>query len=111
MDLNAIWNDLCKFCGDTITYLCENTDVIAFAIIALIALVAALYVVTSKEVMHSAFYLALVFVCVAATYYFLEAEFIGVIQLIVYVGAITILFAFSIMLTRRTIMSGGDSDE
>jgi len=111
MDLNAIWNDLCKFSGDTVTYLVENTDVIAFAIIALIALVAALYVVTSKEVMHSAFYLALVFVCVAATYYFLEAEFIGVIQLIVYVGAITILFAFSIMLTRRTIMKGGDSDE
>ena len=51
------------------------------------------------------------FVCVAATYYFLEAEFIGVIQLIVYVGAITMLFAFSIMLTRRTIMTGGDKDE
>ena len=111
MDLNAIWNDICKFAGDTVTYLVENTDVIAFAIIALIAIVAALYVVTSKEVMHSAFYLALVFVCVAATYYFLEAEFVGVIQLIVYVGAITILFAFSIMLTRRTIMKGDDSDE
>ena len=111
MDLNAIWNDICKFAGDTVTYLVENTDVVAFAIIALIAIVAALYVVTSKEVMHSAFYLALVFVCVAATYYFLEAEFVGVIQLIVYVGAITILFAFSIMLTRRTIMKGDDSDE
>jgi len=111
MDLNAIYDDICKFLGDTVTYLVENTDVVAFAIIALIAIVAALYVVTSKEVMHSAFYLALVFVCVAATYYFLEAEFVGVIQLIVYVGAITILFAFSIMLTRRTIMKGGDSDE
>ena len=111
MDLNAIYDNICKFLGDTATYLIENTDVIGFAIIALIAIVAALYVVTSKEVMHSAFYLALVFVAVAATYYFLEAEFIGVIQLIVYVGAITILFAFSIMLTRRTIMSGGDKNE
>lgn len=111
MDLNAIYDNICKFLGDTANYLIENTDVIGFAVIALIAIVAALYVVTSKEVMHSAFYLALVFVAVAATYYFLEAEFIGVIQLIVYVGAITILFAFSIMLTRRTIMSGGDKDE
>ena len=111
MDLNAIYDDICKFLGDTATYLGENTDIIGFAIIALIAIVAALYVVTSKEVMHSAFYLALVFVCVAATYYFLEAEFIGVIQLIVYVGAITMLFAFSIILTRRTIMTGGDVDE
>ena len=110
MDFNAIANDICKFLGDTVTYLVDNTDVIAVAIIALIAIAAALYVVTSKEVMHSAFYLALVFVCVAATYYFLEAEFVGVIQLIVYVGAITILFAFSIMLTRRTIMEGKDDE-
>ncbi|MDO5862484.1 MAG: NADH-quinone oxidoreductase subunit J [Thermoplasmata archaeon] len=45
-------------------------------------------------------------------YFFLEAEFIGVIQILVYVGAITILFAFSIMLTRRYIMKKeGDSDE
>ena len=110
MDFNAIANDICKFLGDTVTYLVDNTDVIAFAIIALIAIAEALYVVTSKEVMHSAFYLALVFVCVAATYYFLEAEFVGVIQLIVYVGAITILFAFSIMLTRRTIMEGEDDE-
>ena len=61
--------------------------------------------------MHSAFYLAFVFVCVAATYYFLNAEFIGAVQVVVYVGAITILYAFSIMLTRRTIRDGGDSDE
>ena len=111
MDFNAIADKIVRFCGDTVTYICDNPDVIAFGIIAVIAIVAALYVVSSKEVMHSAFYLALVFVCVAATYYFLEAEFIGVIQLIVYVGAITILFAFSIMLTRRTIMAGGDKDE
>ena len=110
MDLNAIYDNICKFLGDTVTYLVENTDVIAFAIIALIAVVAALYVVTSKEVMHSAFYLALVFTCVAVTYYFLNAELVGVIQMMVYVGAITILFSFSVMLTRRTI-KGSDEEE
>ena len=42
----------------------------------------------------------------------LEAEFMAIIQMFVYVGAITILFAFSIMLTRRYIMkSGGDTDD
>ena len=66
------------------------------------------YVVTDKEVVHSAFYLALVFLCVGFVFFFLEAEFIGVVQILVYVGAITILFAFSIMLTRRFIMKGGD---
>ena len=95
--------------GDLLVELAAT--LIAFAIIALIAIVAALYVVTSKEVMHSAFYLAFVFVCVAATYYFLNAEFIGAVQVVVYVGAITILYAFSIMLTRRTIKEGGDTDE
>ena len=48
--------------------------------------------------------------CVGFVYFFLEAEFIGVIQILVYVGAITILFAFSIMLTRRYIMKKGDSE-
>lgn len=110
MDANEIWNGISGFVTDVVKYLVENLDVVAFAIVALVAIAAALYVVSSKEIMHSAFYLALVFVCVAATYYFLEAEFIGVIQLIVYVGAITILFAFSIMLTRRKIM-GDDSNE
>ncbi|MCL2509480.1 MAG: NADH-quinone oxidoreductase subunit J [Methanomassiliicoccaceae archaeon] len=93
-------------------YLWGNSDLVAFAVLAAIAIAAALYMVAAKEVVHSAFYLALVFVCVAVTYFFLEAEFIGVIQMLVYVGAITILFAFSIMLTRRYIMrSEGDSDE
>ena len=82
-----------------------NWDAVAFIVLALLAILAA-----SKEIMHSAFYLAFVFVCVAATYYFLNAEFIGAVQVVVYVGAITILYAFSIMLTRRTIKEG-DSDE
>lgn len=112
MDANSICDAIGKFFGDFWTYLCTNTDAVAFMILAAIAIVAALYVVTSEEIMHSAFYLALVFVCVAVTYFFLEAEFIGVIQIIVYVGAITILFAFSIMLTRRHIMKKeDDSDE
>ena len=106
--LNDIWNGFTNLMG----YLWGNSDLVAFVVLAAIAIAAALYVVTAKEVVHSAFYLALVFVCVAVTYFFLEAEFIGVIQMLVYVGAITILFAFSIMLTRRYIMRNeGDSDE
>ena len=106
--LNNIWDGFCNVMG----YLWGNSDLVAFVVLAAITIAAALYVVTAKEVVHSAFYLALVFVCVAVTYFFLEAEFIGVIQMLVYVGAITILFAFSIMLTRRYIMhSEGDSNE
>lgn len=106
--LNDIWNGFCGVMG----YLWTNSDLVAFVVLAGIAIAACIYVVTAKEVVHSAFYLALAFVCVAVTYFFLEAEFIGVIQMLVYVGAITILFAFSIMLTRRYIMrTEDDSDE
>ena len=109
MDLwNAFWGGL----GDFGQYVLGNLDLFAIQILAAIAVLAALFVVTKEEVIHSAFYLALVFLCVGFVYFFLEAEFIGVIQILVYVGAITILFAFSIMLTRRYIMKkGGDADE
>lgn len=109
MDLcNIIWSNLINFGG----FLLGNLDLVAFLIIATIATMAAISVVTDKEVVHSAFYLALVFLCVGFIYFFLEAEFVGVIQMLVYVGAITILFAFSIMLTRRYIVKkGGKSNE
>ncbi|MDY0293197.1 MAG: NADH-quinone oxidoreductase subunit J [Candidatus Methanomethylophilaceae archaeon] len=97
--INDIWDGICSFAG----FVWDNPDMLAFVILAAIAIAAAIHVVVDPEVIHSAFYLALVFVCVAVTYFFLEAEFIGVIQMLVYVGAITILFAFSIMLTRRKI--------
>lgn len=97
--LENIWDEFCGF----VDYVWCNGDIVAFLILAAIGITAAIYVVADRLPVHSAFYLALVFVTVAVTYFFLEAEFIGVIQLLVYVGAITILFAFSIMLTRKYI--------
>ncbi|MFT0898726.1 NADH-quinone oxidoreductase subunit J [Candidatus Methanoprimaticola sp. MG2] len=102
--IGDIWNAFCGGVGDFTNYLLGNLDLVAFLILAAIMVLAALFVVSDKEVVHSAFYLALVFLCVGFVYFFLEAEFVGVIQILVYVGAITILFAFSIMLTRRYIM-------
>jgi len=111
MDANDLVNGILSAIDSFCTWVNLNMDAVAFIILAILAIVAAIYVVTSKEIMHSAFYLAFVFVCVAITYYFLNAEFIGAVQVVVYVGAITILYAFSIMLTRRTIKDNGDSDE
>ena len=106
--VDTLWNEVLNF-GE---FVLGNLELVAFFILAAIAILAAIHVVTDKEVVHSAFYLALVFLCIGFVYFFLEAEFIGVVQILVYVGAITILFAFSIMLTRRYIMKqGGDSDE
>lgn len=102
--LEDIWYPVGDGLKDFGVYLLNNLDLVAFMILAAVAVLAALFVVKEKEVVHSAFYLALVFLCVGFMYFFLEAEFIGVVQILVYVGAITILFAFSIMLTRRYIM-------
>lgn len=105
--IEDIWNGFCDFAN----YVWCNGDLLAFLIVAAISVAGAIFVIYDKQPVHSAFYLALVFVTVAVTYFFLEAEFIGVIQLLVYVGAITILFAFSIMLTRRYIIEEDFDDD
>ena len=107
----SLFDSIVAFFMDILDYMWANPDAVAFIVLAAITILSAVFVVISEEVVHSAFYLALVFVCVAVVYFFLEAEFMGVVQLMVYVGAITIMFAFSIMLTRRRIMMESDDDE
>jgi len=72
-----------------------------FIILSIITLGAALAVVTSKNLFHSALFLILSFVGVAGLYVLLEAGFLAAVQIMVYVGAIAILIIFAIMLTRR----------
>jgi NADH-quinone oxidoreductase subunit J len=74
---------------------------VVFIILSLITLGAALAVVTGKNIFHSALFLILSFVGVAALYVLLEAPFLAAVQILVYVGAIAILIVFAIMLTRR----------
>lgn len=71
-----------------------------FLQVALLTAVAAMAVVTSRNLFHSALALTLTFFGVAGIYVFLEAEFLAVSQILVYVGAIAMLIAFAIMLTR-----------
>jgi NADH-quinone oxidoreductase subunit J len=74
---------------------------VVFVILSLVTLGAALAVVTSKNLFHSALFLILSFVGVASLYVLLEAPFLAAVQVLVYVGAIAILVVFAIMLTRR----------
>jgi NADH:ubiquinone oxidoreductase subunit 6 (subunit J) len=74
---------------------------VVFIILSFITLGAALAVVTSKNLFHSALFLILSFVGVAGLYILLEAGFLAAVQILVYVGAISILIIFAIMLTRR----------
>ena len=74
-----------------------------FGIIAAAMIVSALRVVTTKNVVHAALYLVIVLSGVAAQFILLGAEFIGITQVLVYIGAIIVLFLFGIMLTRARL--------
>ncbi|GAB4151331.1 MAG: NADH-quinone oxidoreductase subunit J [Ignavibacteriales bacterium] len=74
---------------------------LVFYLFAIITLVSAIFVVTSKNIVHSAFNLLFTFFGVAGIYALLGADFIAVVQLLVYVGGILILLLFGVMLTNR----------
>jgi NADH-quinone oxidoreductase subunit J len=74
-----------------------------FGIIAASMIGAALLVVTTKNVVHAALALVVVLVGVAGQFVLLLAEFIAATQVLVYVGAIIVLFLFGIMLTQARI--------
>ena len=78
---------------------------IGFYIIAAGMLVGAIRVVTSSNVVHAALWLVVVLAGVAAQYILAAAEFVAVSQVLVYIGAVMVLFLFGIMLTRAKIGS------
>ena len=74
---------------------------VVFVILSAVALIGAVGVVTVRNLFHAALFLVLSFVGVAGFYVLLEAEFLAVVQLLVYVGAISILIIFAVMLSRQ----------
>jgi NADH-quinone oxidoreductase subunit J len=83
---------------------------VAFAIIAVAMAVAAVAVVTVKNVVHAALSLVVVLAGVAAQYVLLQAEFVAWVQVLIYIGAVIILFLFGIMLTRAPMQKSADLD-
>src|SRR5215212_7006308 len=81
---------------------------VAFGIIAAGMIIGALRVVTTKNVVHAALWLVVVLGGAAAQYVLLAAEFVAVTQILVYVGAVMVLFLFGTMLTRAQLGREGD---
>jgi len=69
-----------------------------FYIFASVAVIAAIRVITTKNPVHSALYLVLVFFSTALIWVLMEAEFLGIVLLLVYVGAVMVLFLFVVMM-------------
>lgn len=74
---------------------------LVFFIFAILAIAAAWGVVTSKNIVHSALFLALSFAGVAVLYVLMNADYLAAVQLLVYTGAIAIMVVFAVMLTLR----------
>jgi NADH-quinone oxidoreductase subunit J len=72
-----------------------------FYLFALITVVSAFFVVSVKNIVHSAFYLLFTFFGVTGIYVLLGADFVAIVQLIVYIGGILILLLFGVMLTNK----------
>ena len=71
---------------------------IFFYIFSLIAIIAAIMVTVSKNTVHSVFFLILDFISISCLFIMIGAEFLGMIMLIVYVGAVAVLFLFVVMM-------------
>jgi NADH-quinone oxidoreductase subunit J len=72
-------------------------------VVAVVGAIAAVRLVTSRNVVHAALYLVLALAMVAGTYLLVAAEFLAWVQVLIYVGAIVVLLLFSLMLTKAPI--------
>jgi NADH-quinone oxidoreductase subunit J len=76
---------------------------IIFLVIGAVTLASAVFVVSGRTIMHAALWLILALFGVAAMFATLEAGFFAAVQVMVYIGAISILLIFAVMLTRRSM--------
>ena len=75
----------------------------AFVFIAILILAAALAAATLQKLMHATLSFAVALVGVAALFFLLSAEFVGLVLVFVYIGAVAVLIVFTILLTRRDV--------
>ena len=85
----------------------EPTQII-FLVTAIMMLSSAVMVVSSRHLVHAALWLIVTLFGAAVLFALLEATFIAVIQVVVYIGAIAIMFIFAVMLTRRELRDSAD---
>jgi len=76
-------------------------ETLAFLLFALLTIGASLGVVLARDVWHSALLLGAALLSVAVHYVMLRAEFLAVMQVLVYVGGVLVLITFAVMLVRR----------
>ncbi|XTZ10686.1 MAG: NADH-quinone oxidoreductase subunit J [cyanobacterium endosymbiont of Rhopalodia yunnanensis] len=81
--------------------LAEGIQIVSFAILATMVIGTSLGVVLLSNIVYSAFLLGGVFISIAGIYILLNADFVAVAQVLIYVGAINVLILFAIMLVNK----------
>ncbi|MEU7579709.1 NADH-quinone oxidoreductase subunit J [Streptomyces sp. NPDC041068] len=82
----------------------------AFLLVGLVTLGAAVITVTTKQLVHAALWLVVALGGLAVEYLLLTAEFIAWVQVLIYVGSVVVLLLFGLMLTRAPIGRSPDAD-
>jgi NADH-quinone oxidoreductase subunit J len=82
----------------------------AFWIISAITVIGAVLAMTLRNLVHCVLALILFFFGIAAHYFLLHADFLGVVQILLYVGAVAVLILFAIMLTRHVTGTEGERE-
>ena len=96
IDGKISWQQILK-----LTILTDKTMIahsIFFYVFSVIAVISAIMVTASKNTVHSVFFLILDFISISCLFIMIGAEFLGMIMLIVYVGAVAVLFLFVVMM-------------
>ncbi len=81
-------------------------EIIVFGLLAIATVFFAIFVVAAKDIVRAGIALIMCMFGVAALYILLNAQFLGIIQVLVYIGAIGVLILFAVMLTKHEI--GGE---
>jgi len=82
-----------------------------FLLFSVIEVLSAIFTVTARKMVKAAFWLLITLVTISGIYILLRAEFVAMIQILVYAGAVPTLFVFGIMLTRSKILEEGEAPE
>ena len=80
---------------------------VIFILSAALIIASALMVVTTRNLIHAALWLISTLFGVAVLFALLDASFLAVVQVVVYIGAIAIMFIFAVMLTRKELRDQG----
>jgi len=86
-------------------------ELFMFILLSAIEIIGAVLVVTNRRLLRAAFWLVITLATISGIYILLRAEFVALVQILVYAGAVPVLFLFGVMLTKKKILEEVETPE